>query len=105
VTSRSAPPTVRRTETRTKRTTGDAARRDEQPTTAERSRDFNHSLSRGLEIIESFGADAMRQTVSEVASKTGLTRATARRFLITLVELGYMLDATSCTSPGSLGPG
>jgi IclR family transcriptional regulator, pca regulon regulatory protein len=31
-----------------------------------------------------------RQTVSEVAAKTGLTRATARRFLLTLVELGYM---------------
>ncbi len=55
-----------------------------------RSRDFNQSLERGLEIIETFGADAPRQTVSEVAAKTGLTRATARRFLITLVELGYM---------------
>ena len=59
----------------------------EQP---ERSKDFNQSLSRGLEIIESFGADSPRQTVSEVASKTGLTRATARRFLLTLVDLGYM---------------
>jgi IclR family pca regulon transcriptional regulator len=58
--------------------------------TPERSRDFNQSLSRGLEIIETFGADAKRQTVSEVASKTGLTRATTRRFLVTLVELGYV---------------
>ncbi len=57
---------------------------------AERSRDFNQSLARGLEIIETFGADARRQTVSEVAGKTGLTRATARRFLLTLVELGYV---------------
>jgi IclR family transcriptional regulator, pca regulon regulatory protein len=56
----------------------------------ERSRDFNQSVARGLEIIETFGADASRQTVSEVAAKTGLTRATARRFLLTLVELGYM---------------
>lgn len=60
---------------------------DEPP---ERSRDFNQSVARGLEIIETFGADSPRQTVSEVASKTGLTRATARRFLLTLVELGYM---------------
>jgi IclR family pca regulon transcriptional regulator len=58
--------------------------------TPERSRDFNQSLSRGLEIIETFGAHATRQTVSEVATKTGLTRATARRFLLTLVELGYV---------------
>ena len=56
----------------------------------ERSRDFNQSVARGLEIIETFGSDAPHQTVSEVASKTGLTRATARRFLLTLVELGYM---------------
>jgi IclR family transcriptional regulator, pca regulon regulatory protein len=60
---------------------------DEQP---ERSRDFNQSLSRGLEIIESFGTGSSHQTVSQVAAKTGLTRATARRFLLTLVELGYM---------------
>lgn len=56
----------------------------------ERSRDFNQSVARGLEIIETFGAATSRQTVSEVAAKTGLTRATARRFLLTLVELGYM---------------
>lgn len=63
---------------------------DEPVDVPERSRDFNQSLARGLEIIETFGTDAKRQTVSEVAAKTGLTRATARRFLITLVELGYM---------------
>jgi IclR family pca regulon transcriptional regulator len=56
----------------------------------ERPRDFNQSLERGLEIIQTFGAEAPRQTVSEVATKTGLTRATTRRFLITLVELGYV---------------
>src|ERR1700733_827702 len=69
--------------------------------TRARSRDFNQSLGRGLEIIETFGPDAPRQTVSEVAAKTGLTRATARRFLITLVELGYM---TSDGRPFSLAP-
>lgn len=62
-----------------------APRRDQRP------RDFNQSLERGLEIIQTFGADAPRQTVSEVAAKTGLTRATTRRFLITLVELGYVV--------------
>ena len=45
---------------------------------------------RGLEIIQTLRRRAPRQTVSEVAAKTGLTRATARRFLMTLVELGYM---------------
>src|ERR1700727_258321 len=75
--------------------------------TRARSRDFNQSLERGLEIIETFGPDATRQTVSEVAAKTGLTRATARRFLITLVELGYMATdgRTFALAPRVLGLG
>ena len=38
---------------------------------AARPRDFNQSLERGLEIIQTFGAAAPRQTVSEVAARTG----------------------------------
>lgn len=56
----------------------------------ERPRAFIQSLERGLAIIRSFGAHAPQQTVSELAAKTGLTRATVRRFLITLIELGYV---------------
>jgi IclR family pca regulon transcriptional regulator len=56
----------------------------------ERPREFIQSLERGLAIIRAFSAEAPEQTVSDLASKTGLTRATARRFLITLVELGYV---------------
>jgi IclR family pca regulon transcriptional regulator len=55
-----------------------------------RPREFIQSLERGLGIIRAFGPDAPEQTVSELAEKTGLTRATARRFLITLIELGYV---------------
>lgn len=47
------------------------------------------SLVRGLAVIRSFGGDRPRQTLSEVAEETGLARATARRFLHTLVTLGY----------------
>jgi IclR family pca regulon transcriptional regulator len=54
-----------------------------------RPREFIQSLERGLAIIRAFGPQAPEQTVSELAAKTGLTRATARRFLITLIELGY----------------
>jgi IclR family transcriptional regulator, pca regulon regulatory protein len=67
------------------------------------SPDFVVSLARGLEIIKAFGqapaepeqipnlrpSDAL--TVSEVAEKTGLARAVVRRFLYTLVELGYVI--------------
>ncbi|MFV8396376.1 IclR family transcriptional regulator [Corynebacterium hindlerae] len=47
------------------------------------------SLVRGLAVIRSFGTERPRQTLSEVAEETGLARATARRFLHTLVTLGY----------------
>ncbi len=55
-----------------------------------RGTDFAQSLERGLAVIRAFGPDRPRLTLSEVARHTGLTRATARRFLLTLVELGYM---------------
>jgi IclR family pca regulon transcriptional regulator len=48
------------------------------------------SLERGLAVIRAFDADHDRMTLSDVARRTGLTRATARRFLHTLVQLDYM---------------
>src|SRR3546814_6977408 len=47
------------------------------------------SFLRGLAVIRSFGADHRRQTITDVAARTGLTRAAARRFLNTLCEAGY----------------
>jgi IclR family transcriptional regulator, pca regulon regulatory protein len=55
-----------------------------------RGADFVQSLERGLAVIRAFDADHAELTLSEVARLTGLTRAAARRFLLTLVELGYM---------------
>jgi IclR family pca regulon transcriptional regulator len=48
------------------------------------------SLERGLAVIRVFDADNPRMSLSEVARRSGLTRATARRILHTLVALGYM---------------
>jgi IclR family pca regulon transcriptional regulator len=48
------------------------------------------SLERGLAVIKAFDADASELTLSDVARATGLTRAAARRFLLTLVDLGYV---------------
>lgn len=47
------------------------------------------SFERGLAVIRSFSADAPRQTLSQVARSTGLSRATARRLLQTLEKQGY----------------
>lgn len=55
-----------------------------------RPRDFVQSLERGLAIIRVFSAERPALTVTEIAEATGLTRAAARRFLLTLVELGYV---------------
>jgi len=52
--------------------------------------DFVQSLDRGLSVIRAFDADHPRLSLSEVAAATGLSRAAARRFLHTLVHLGYM---------------
>ncbi len=51
---------------------------------------YVQSFARGLEVIRSFSANAPEQTLSEVAAKTGLTRAGARRILLTLQTLGYV---------------
>jgi IclR family pca regulon transcriptional regulator len=56
----------------------------------ERSGDFIQSLERGLAVINSFSREHPSPTLSEVAQMTGLTRATARRVLLTLVDLGYV---------------
>lgn len=54
------------------------------------SRDFVQSLARGLAVLEAFGPDAGRMNLSQVAARTGLTRAAARRLLLTLQQLGYV---------------
>jgi IclR family transcriptional regulator, pca regulon regulatory protein len=48
------------------------------------------SLDRGLAVIRAFDAEHPEQSLSDVARRTGLTRAAARRFLLTLAELGYV---------------
>ncbi|MBX3656944.1 MAG: helix-turn-helix domain-containing protein [Ramlibacter sp.] len=51
---------------------------------------YVQSFARGLEVIRSFNAQAPQQTLSEVAERSGLTRAGARRILLTLQALGYV---------------
>jgi IclR family transcriptional regulator, pca regulon regulatory protein len=48
------------------------------------------SLARGLGVIRAFDAEHPHLSLSDVARETGLTRAAARRFLLTLVDLGYV---------------
>jgi IclR family pca regulon transcriptional regulator len=60
------------------------------PHPAPRQSHFVQSLSRGLAVIRAFDAEHPDLTLSDVARATGLTRAAARRFLLTLADLGYV---------------
>lgn len=54
--------------------------------------DYLQTLSRGLSAIRAFSADAPRMTLAQVAERTGLSRAVARRCLLTLVHDGYAVS-------------
>ena len=56
----------------------------------EREAHFVQSLERGLAVIRAFDAQRPELTLSEVARHCDLTRAAARRFLLTLADLGYV---------------
>lgn len=58
--------------------------------TPDPSGQYVQSLARGLSVIRSFDADHPEMSLSDISRRTGLTRATSRRFLLTLVELGYV---------------
>ena len=57
---------------------------------AVRPGEFVQSLERGLSVIRAFSHDRPRMTLSDVARETDMTRAAARRFLLTLEHLGYV---------------
>lgn len=50
------------------------------------------SLERGLSALRAFTPERPQLTISEVAERTGLSRATARRLLLTLADLGYLVQ-------------
>lgn len=51
--------------------------------------EFVQSMERGLAVIRAFDAQHPVLTLSDVARRAGLTRAAARRYIFTLVDLGY----------------
>lgn len=56
----------------------------------ERDDGFVQSLARGLSVIEAFRPGRERLTMAQIAAACGLTRAGARRILLTLNRLGYV---------------
>jgi len=52
--------------------------------------EFIQSLEKGLAVIRCFDENHPTRTLTEAAQAVGLTRAAARRFLLTLQALGYV---------------
>jgi IclR family transcriptional regulator, pca regulon regulatory protein len=53
-------------------------------------RDFVGSVRHVLDVLKSFDGDHPQMTLSSVSERTGMTRAGARRYLLTLEHLGYI---------------
>ena len=60
---------------------------------SEPRREAMGGLAKGLDVIRAFTQDAPSLTLSEVASRAKLPAATARRCLLTLAELGYVMQS------------
>ena len=58
--------------------------------TASDDKEFMTTLARGLAVLGSFGEQRPEMTLSQAAAATDLSRAAARRVLLTLAELGYV---------------
>lgn len=56
---------------------------------ARKQTDFLGGFAKGLTVIEAFTGEKPRLSITDVAMATGLDRATARRCLLTLADLGY----------------
>lgn len=52
--------------------------------------DYIEGLAKGLCVLEAFDTERQRLNATLAAQRTGITRAAARRHLLTLAELGYL---------------
>jgi hypothetical protein len=57
-----------------------------------RDKEFMHTLAKGLAVLSAFGKQRPAMTLSDAAAVANLSRATARRVLRTLAQLGYVVQ-------------
>ena len=84
----SASKTENRYETMPRLDAKDAAVRASNPL----GRDFSEALYRGLQVLKAFGPNSQAMTLSDVSRHVSQPRATVRRALLTLVQLGYVKE-------------
>jgi IclR family transcriptional regulator, pca regulon regulatory protein len=68
----------------------DQAAGDVKPRQAGRPAEGMAGLAKGLAVLEIFGSGRQAVTITEAAEQAALSRAAARRCLLTLTELGYL---------------
>ena len=61
--------------------------------TAAPRREAMGGLAKGLDVIRAFTRESPSLTLSEIAAHARLPAATARRCLLTLAELGYVMQS------------
>ncbi len=61
--------------------------------------EYVRGLERGFAVIKAFSAEAPALTIAETAARTRLSRAVARRYLLTLAKLGYVTRDGALFSP------
>ena len=54
------------------------------------SKEYLESLAKGLQALSLYSRDTPVLTIQDAATRLGITRASARRILLTLTELGYL---------------
>ncbi|MGE0350242.1 IclR family transcriptional regulator domain-containing protein [Hydrogenophaga sp.] len=52
--------------------------------------DFIEGMAKGMAVLESFDTERQRLNATQAAERAGITRAAARRHLLTLAYLGYL---------------
>ena len=51
--------------------------------------DFIEGMAKGMAVLESFDTERQRLNATQAAERAGLTRAAARRHLLTLAPVSY----------------
>jgi IclR family pca regulon transcriptional regulator len=64
-----------------------SARRSRVPSASTTDRHFVQGVERAFAVLKTFSEERPQQTITDVAARTGLARAVARRYLLTLAEL------------------
>ena len=61
--------------------------------------DWIEGAAKAFAVLESFSAERQRLSVTQIAERAGLTRAAARRHVLTLQALGYLEAGEGTRSP------